>query len=121
MKNILLAEHDTFLINVYANQLRKSDYNISIAPDGEVALSRVKSNSPDLLILDADLPKINGFSVLKILREDMGLKELKVVMLSNFYQNQGFEQPQGLGVIKHFMKAENTAEEIVDEINKILS
>lgn len=125
-KKILLAEDDAFLIKVYANELRKSGYNISIAPDGELAVNRMKNNSMDLIIIDAALPKIDGFSVLKILREDMGLKELKVVMLSNF--NQEDDSQAGtpkkifeLGVDKYFVKAENTAEEIVNEIKRILS
>ena len=44
--------------------------------------------NPDLLVLDANLPKVAGFSILKTLREDMGLKELKVIMLSDFNQQQ---------------------------------
>lgn len=121
MKKILLAEDDAFLINVYANELRKSGYNISVAPDGEIAINRIKNINPDLLILDATLPKINGLSVLKTLREDFGLRELKVVMLSNFNQEEEIKNNPELGVLKYFTKAENTAEEIANEIKRILS
>ena len=108
MKKILLAEFDTFLINVYVNEFRKLGHSISIAPDGEIAINRIKNNNPDLLILDASLPKINGSSVLKILREDMGLKELKVVMLSDFINEEENKKNVGFGIIKQFMKAEST-------------
>jgi DNA-binding response OmpR family regulator len=121
MKKILLAEHDSFLINVYANELRKSGYSTSIAQDGEIAISRIKNINPDLLILEAGLPKIDGFSVLKILREEMGFKELKVVMLSNFNQEEEVRKSSELGVDKYFTKANNTPEEIVNEIKRILS
>lgn len=120
MKKILLAENDAFLIGIYVNQLRKSGYSTSVALDGEITISRIKNVNPDLLIIDIGLPKIDGFSVLKKIREDMGLKELKVVMLSNFGQDQQIKENIGFGIIKYFSKAENTAEEIVEEIKQIL-
>ena len=82
MKKILLAECDSFLINVYANQMRKSGYGVDFALDGELVLSKIKENNPDLLILDVVLPKINGWEVLRIIKEDLKLKNLKVAMLS---------------------------------------
>jgi DNA-binding response OmpR family regulator len=120
-KKILLAEHDSFLVSVYVNQLRKSGYSISIAPDGEVIISRIKSIGPDLLVLDAGLPKTDGLNILQTIRDELGLKELKVVLLSNFDQQEYVEKKSDLGIIKTFLKAENTAEEIADEIQKILS
>jgi len=129
-KKILLAEHDAFLINVYANQLRKSNYSISIAKDGDVVLSRIKSINPDLLVLDASLPGTeaysNGFSVLKKIREELGLANLRVVMLSDFKENNYSQAgvPKKIfnfGIEKYFTKSENTAEEIADEIGRILS
>jgi CheY-like chemotaxis protein len=121
MKKILLAEHDAFLINVYTSQLRKSGYSTSIAQNGEIAINRIKNINPDLLILDAGLPKIDGFSVLKTLREEMGLKELKIIMLSDFNQEKEIKESSAFGIEKYFTKADNTAEEIVEEIKRILS
>ncbi len=121
MNKILLAENDAFLIGVYASQFRKLGYSTSIAPDGEVAISRIKSFNPDILVIDAALPKINAMGVLKALRQDVGFNELKVIMLSNFAQGADAEKIKEFGVLKYFIKAENTAEEIADEIKRILS
>ena len=121
MQKILLAECDAFLINVYASELRKSGYSTTIAQDGEIAISRIKMLNPDLLILDANLPKVDGFSILKTLREDMGLSSLKVIMLSDFNQQDEINDSLQFGVEKYFTKAESSAEEIVNEIKRILS
>lgn len=119
MKKILLAEHDSFLINIYANEFRKLGHNIIVATDGKMVVNRIKSINPDLLILDAALPKIDGFNVLKTLREDNSFKELKTIMLSNFSKED--DEKNDLGIIRHFIKAENTAEEIACEIKRILN
>ena len=121
MKTILLVEHDSFLINVYANQFRKLGYSTTIAPDGEAALLRIKSVNPDLVVLNIGLPQINGIEVLKTLRHEFGLKELKVVMLSDFYQHDNANMSAELGALRYFSKIENTAEEIATEIRAILS
>ncbi|MCX6721390.1 MAG: response regulator [Candidatus Staskawiczbacteria bacterium] len=125
MKTILLAEHDAFLINVYSSQLRKSGYSTIIALNGESAILRVKNINPDLLVLDAGLPNPpidgGGLEVLKAIRQDLGLKNLKVVMLSDFEQQEYISKSKQFGVIKCFLKAENTAEDIVEGIKAILN
>jgi two-component system response regulator VicR len=121
MKKILLAENDVFLTSIYINELRKSGYSTAVALDSQTAINSIKNASPDLLILDDNIPKIDSFSVLKSIREDMGDKKLKVVMLLNFDQKEKINDNLEFGVIKHFIKSENTAEEIVDEIKRILN
>lgn len=130
MKKILIAGRDPFLLRVYANRLRNSGYDIIIASEGETVINRAKNINPDLLILDSSMPGAvasnsnfrNGSSILSALREDESLKDLKVVMLSSFEHEEEirnisyFDAP-----LKHLSKAENTAEEIAQEIKRILS
>lgn len=121
MKKILLAEYDTFLIGVYANQLRKFGYNISVAFDGDVVLNRIKTINPDLLILATALPKVDGISILRALREDANFDNLKIVMLSNFEQEEEIEKMANYSTSGYFTKIDQNAEEFANEINKILS
>jgi DNA-binding response OmpR family regulator len=121
MKKILLAEHNAFLINLYAKELRESGYEISVALDAQMAVSRAKEINFDLLILDAALPKMEEFNLLKTLREDLGLSDLKVVMLSNFSQEEKIKNSQDLCAIKYFLKTENTAKDIAEGVKHLLS
>ena len=124
-KTILLAEHDPFLINVYAKELRKCGYNTSVVSDGEIVLNRIRSIEPDLMILDAELPHpqnhYKGLSVLKSLRDDVMLKDLKVIMLHDVILPQNKDKFFRLGISKHFSKAGHTAEEIVQEVKRMLN
>lgn len=121
MKKILLAEYDTFLIGVYANQLRKFGYNISVASDGDIVINRIKTINPDLLILSTALPKVDGLSILRSLREDANFNNLKIVMLSNFQQEEEIEKIANYSTSGYFTKIDHTAREFAEEIKKILS
>jgi len=125
-KTILLAEHDPFLINVYAVELRKCGYNISVVSNGENVLNRVRNIEPDLMILDASLPNsesnYHGLSVLKLVKDDLILKNLKVVMLCDAIQKKESEGKFfRLGSEKNFSKSESTAEEIAVEVKRLLN
>lgn len=120
MKKILLAINDAFLINVYAKELRKHGFSISIASDTEMAINRAKNSNPDLLVLDAGLPNAGGLDVFKKIREDLGMKNLNIIMLSNFSHEEQIKNNSS-GAIKYFLKTENTAEDLAKGIKRILS
>ncbi len=120
MKSILLIEDDPFLIDIYVTQFKEAGYKVEVASDGEVALSKIKETKPDLLVLDIILPKIDGWELLKTIKQDASLKELKVVILSNLGQKEEVEKGFDFGAIKYFIKAEYTPKEVTEEIKKIL-
>ncbi len=66
---ILLVDDDKNVIQVFSAGLTKEGYEIVTAYDGEEALSKVESESPDVVILDLMMPKLNGFEVLQQIRQ----------------------------------------------------
>jgi len=124
MNKILLAEDEPYLSDIYSTGFKKDGYQVDIAQDGQMALDKIKNDIPDLLVLDIDLLKINGYEVLKILRSEAKTQNLKVIILSNYNQEDFFEKYNinntDLGVIKYFLKIESTPEEILKTIREIL-
>jgi two-component system alkaline phosphatase synthesis response regulator PhoP len=120
MKTILLVEDDPFLIDIYTSQFRKAGYNIQVAPNGESALLRIKEAKPDLMLLDIVLPKIDGWEVLKKLRQEMKINDLKVIVFSNNIQKDDSERWAKLNVLKCIPKTKLTPSELLEEIEKIL-
>jgi CheY-like chemotaxis protein len=121
MKTILLVEDDDFLIDIYTKQLTKEGFDVHVATDGEMAISKIKESSPDLVILDIILPKITGWEVLRIIREELNLKDLKVVILSALSQKEDFEKGASYNIVKYLTKTDNTPSQITEEIKKILN
>lgn len=121
MKTILLVEDDTFLIDIYTKQLTGAGFNVQVASDGESAINKIQEIKPDLVILDIILPKMSGWDVLKKIREELNLKELRVVVLSALSQEEDVATANSFGVIKYINKSENTPSQITEEIKKILN
>ena len=121
MKRVLLAEDDPFIIDIYASQLKSDGYTIDIAKDGEMALEKIKNTHPDILLLDITMPKITGWELLKLVRSDSSIKDLKVIIISNLDHDECVSIGTGLGVLKCFLKVQTTPEEISKAIKEILN
>ena len=121
MKTVLLVEDDPFVIDIYVAKFKKAGFEIDVAETGEEALRKLKEKKPDLLVLDIVLPNIDGWELLKKIRSDLGLGDLKVVVLSNISKKSEIEKSTEFGVLKYFIKAHFTPSEVVKEIEKILT
>ena len=79
---ILLVDDDKELLAALKIKLLKEGFEIDTAPDGEVALEKVKANQPDLVILDVNMPNMNGMDVCRALRSDEKTRDLAIIMLT---------------------------------------
>ncbi len=79
---ILLVDDDKELLAALEVKLLKEGYRIDTAPDGEVALEKIRANLPDLVILDVNMPRMNGMEVCRALRSDDKTRDLAVIMLT---------------------------------------
>jgi DNA-binding response OmpR family regulator len=130
MKTILLVEDDPFLIDIYCTKIKDSGFKVETVDTGERALDIIrKQNSPeakkaeiwpDLLILDLVLPKVDGWQVLKEIKKDEKLKDMKIIIFTNLVQKLEVEKGLALGAAKYLIKAHYTPAELVEEIKKIL-
>ena len=66
---ILVADDDRTLADVIAFALKREGYDVILAEDGEAALQRWEQDHPDLVLLDINMPKLNGFSVCRRIRD----------------------------------------------------
>lgn len=120
-KTILLVEDDTFLIDIYTKQLTGAGFMVQVASDGESVVNKIKELKPDLVMLDIILPKMSGWDVLKIVREDAEIKDTKIVILSALSQKEDLEKGVKYNVAKYLSKADNTPSQISEEVKKILN
>ncbi|MCD6178027.1 response regulator [bacterium] len=120
MKKILLVEDDPFLIDIYTTKLKKVRFEVYVSRDGESALQLIEKEMPDLVLLDIVLPHIDGWEILRKIKNNEKLKDIKIIILSNLGQKHEVEKGLKLGATKYLIKAHYTPAQIVEEIKNIL-
>jgi DNA-binding NtrC family response regulator len=78
-KRILLVEDDRFLRKAAEATLRSHGFAVCTAADGEEALQRIQAEVPDLVLLDLIMPKLQGFEVLHILKQNPATQQIPVM------------------------------------------
>lgn len=120
MKKILVVEDDTALYNLYATELQLKGYQVSNVSDGTLAVAAIKEQKPDLILLDLVLPGRNGLDILKELRDDENFAETKVIVLTNFGNEENVSTALELGATEYIMKYKIVPSELSDKISVIL-
>ncbi|MDO4774129.1 MAG: response regulator [Candidatus Saccharibacteria bacterium] len=105
-KKILLVEDDTALSAVYRARLEIEGFDVREVNNGEDALSATLEYRPDLILLDAMMPKISGFDVLDILRNTPDTANVRIIMLTALSQPKDKERAEGLGVDDYLVKSQ---------------
>jgi len=115
-KRILLVEDDTALSGVYRARLELEGFEVREVANGEDALSTTLDFKPDLVLLDAMMPKISGFDVLDILRNTSETANIKVVMLTALSQPKDKERAETLGVDDYLVKSQVVISDVVERV-----
>lgn len=115
-KKILLVEDDIALAAVYKSRLELEDFETREVHNGEDALQAAKEFKPDLILLDAMMPKISGFDVLDILRNTPETANARVIMLTALSQPKDKERAEALGVDDYLVKSQVVIGDVVERV-----
>ena len=115
-KKILLVEDDVALAEVYRARLEIEGFDIKEVHNGEDALSAAVEYHPDLILLDAMMPKISGFDVLDILRNTPDTTNIRVIMLTALSQPKDKERAEQLGADDYLVKSQVVISDVVERV-----
>jgi CheY-like chemotaxis protein len=118
---VLIVEDDRFLRKAAEATLRQRGYVVLTAADGEEALARATADPPDLILLDLIMPKIQGFEVLRRLKEDAGTARIPVIVLSNLGQEHDVARAMAGGAVAYFIKSNISLQDLAREVAKALA
>ena len=113
--NILLADDNKLVVKITSAILESAGYSVSVAWDGVEAINKAYTELPDVLILDIEMPKVNGYQVCRLLKDDEFTRDIPIVMVTGrelqsdmfwgektgaeAYVVKGFKPEQLLGVV----------------------
>jgi DNA-binding response OmpR family regulator len=122
MKKILIAEDSPTVLAILKSTLEDAGYSVVAVADGQEALSKAKTERPDLFILDLMLPKVDGYKVCGMLKFDKNFINTPVIILTaragdsdkamakdvkaDDYMTKPFEPSVLIPKIKKFLKEE---------------
>ncbi|MFO1488668.1 MAG: response regulator [Verrucomicrobiota bacterium] len=121
MKKILYVEDDVLIARLYSQKLASAGFEVVVAEDGLAAVQRLREFTPDLVVLDLLMPKLTGVDVLKFMRQQPALKDIRIIVFSNSFLSNLIEQVASIGVEEALIKASVTPAKLVDVINKTLA
>ena len=96
-KKILIIEDEALIGELLRKKLADEGYYAFIAKDGEEGLEEIRSQKPDLVLLDIILPRLNGFEVLEGMKKDGSFKTIPVIIISNSGQPTEIEAAKKIG------------------------
>lgn len=119
-KKILIIEDDTSLYNLYKIELELKGYQVINVSDGNLGFEAIKNEQPDLVLLDLMLPGKNGLQILEESKQQDDTKAVRVIMLTNFGNEDNISKALELGAEDYIMKYNIVPSELSDKVSSIL-
>jgi DNA-binding response OmpR family regulator len=124
MKNkpkILVVEDELLLLEALTKVLLKQDWDVYKARDGEEGLRVAGKVRPDLILLDIVMPKMDGLTMLKKIRDSAWGQNIPVLILSNLDQSDKISNAMNLLVSGYIVKSNWKIKDLVDKIKTTLA
>ncbi|HEV2012842.1 MAG TPA: response regulator [Candidatus Dormibacteraeota bacterium] len=106
--DVLLVEDDPSVLEMYRLKLELDGYRVNTALDGEEGLKKAGDLAPDIIFLDIRLPKMDGLEVLRKLRAQETTRDIPVIILSNYDEEDLVARGLRLGAHEYLIKARTT-------------
>lgn len=119
-KTILIVDDEPNIVLSLEFLMKRAQYEVRTAEDGETALAMVAEDPPDLILLDVNMPRRNGYEVCEIIRRHAAWNGIRIVMLTAKGRDVEREKGLALGADDYVTKPFST-QEVVDKVNELLA
>lgn len=119
MKKIILVDDEPNIIMALEYIFKKNNFEVFIARDGKEALELLKTEQPDLIILDIMMPLVDGYATLEAIKKNEKLAQCKVIFLSAKNKEADIEKGLQLGADAYVTKP-FSIKKLVEQVNDLL-
>jgi CheY-like chemotaxis protein len=115
-KTILLADDDMVLREMYRFAFTEAGINVLLAKDGQEAIEIALEQKPSIILMDVDMPNIDGYQAVKKIREDDWGRTAKVIYLTNYSSPSDVYTAISLKPEDYIVKANTDIKEVVNRV-----
>ncbi len=121
MIKILVAEDDKLISGSLCDALKAAGYDPTPAYDGEEAVAKAKEITPDLVLLDIMMPKLDGISVLWEIKANPATASMPVVVLTNIGDVETISKIVEAGAVDYLLKSDQSVDDIIQKVKDVLA
>ena len=121
MTKIAIIEDDQVINQMYRMKFEAAGFDVATASDGEAGVALVKKFHPDLILLDLQMPNMNGVEALSLIRTLPSHKQTPVIVLTNLGEEEAPDGLRKLGVHSYIVKADFTPRQVVERVKHALN
>ena len=118
-KRVLAIDDDPSMLDLVVHILRRAGYEVDVAADGAAGLQRIRTQAPDLVLCDVNMPGMDGFATLESIRADTGTAALPFVLLTALDNRENVRRGMRLGA-DDFLSKPVRADELVESVGNAL-
>lgn len=120
-QKIIIIEDDEILSKVLCAELTDAGFKVLPAFDGEAGLKLVRSEKPDLVLLDLILPKKHGLEVLEEIKKAPDMRDIPVIILTLLGEDETIKRGLRLGAEDYLVKSNHALAEIIEKVKNFFA
>ncbi len=120
MTKIAIIEDDPVISQMYRMKFEADGFDVQLASDGQRGVALIENFSPDIILLDIQMPEMTGDEVLEKIRKTTWGKDTPVIILTNLGEEEAPKSIRNLGIHSYIVKAELTPRQVVQRVKDAL-
>ena len=118
---IAIIEDDTVISQMYRMKFEADNFEVQVAENGRDGITLVEEMKPDLILLDVQMPEMNGDEALAAIRKEAWGKNVPVIVLTNLGEEEAPKSLHSLGIHSYIVKADLTPRQVVERVKEALN
>jgi len=120
MSKILVIDDDPMIVAIYRNAFSKQGFDVDVAEDGAVGLQKFHLAKPDIVLLDINIPGLNGLDWLQTIRHEPGFDKFPVVVLTGGNTRANVMSAWSSGATCVMLKSRDEPQRVIDVVKAVL-
>ena len=120
MIKIAIIEDDPTISQMYRMKFESDGFEVRLAANGQIGVEVVEKFQPDIILLDLQMPEMNGTEALRHIRSKDWGKTIPVIVLTNLGEEEAPREIKEFGVHSYIVKANLTPRQVVDQVKSAI-